>query len=426
MSYDLEKLKKKMEIAKYKLLEDKFIFFGMLCLYLNYYIKEDIGTACTDGKNIYFDPEYLNNISIAELKWIIAHEVMHVANLHIKRLGDRNKRLWNIATDYCIHSILKEFEDSTFRMASGLLYDSRFDGKSGEEIYQMLMNEHGKSMQQMEQFIQQMMEKLADSHEMWGQCDGKENKDGENAEGSGKGVKISGCNDEGDVSEQDWEHRIISSAKIASEKSCGRMPSYLREILVKIKPPRKDWRQLLSEFIIPEIHDYSFAPPDKRMYSITDCVLPDYNDYTDTVKNIVFFIDVSGSMSSDEINEVYSEVVGAINQFDSLSGYLGYFDTEVHNFKPFEDINDVLENKPLSGGGTWFKVCFKFLQDTEELEMENVAGIIMLTDGECDYEECEELSSQIPVLWIMTQDSVNPAPFGQTVYLRNDKENSRI
>ena len=410
MAYDLKQLQRKILVAQNKLLHKEFCFFGTLALWFKYRVDESVPTAGTNGREIIFNPKFLEELSMGELKWVMAHEIMHVANGHIRRQGTRNKELFNIAADYAIHSILKEFECDSFKMRKDFLYDKKYDGNCAEEIYNKLSQEQnsGKDMSQM---------KTMDDHSQWGKGDkgdgDPQDGDGDPQQGNGESGGIGE-----EVSEEEWKQRMENAAKLASGKMEGKVPAFLQGILAKLRPPRKDWRQLLSEFIQPEISDYSFNPPDKRLYSISDCLLPDFNETEETVKNIVFFIDISGSMSEDDINDVYSEVVGAVNQFTTMNGYLGYFDTQVHNFNKFEDIEDVIKNKPHSGGGTEFQVCFEFLNKNETVEIDDIVGIIILTDGECGYGKSEKLSRGIPTLWVYTDDRIPPAPFGNSTYLK--------
>ena len=413
-SNEIKILSDKISLCKWKLIK-QFPFFGILALKFKYSIDDAIGTAGTDGTNIIFSSKFLKDLSLPELKWVVAHEIMHVSNGHLRRRNGRDAKIFNIAADYAIHDILKGFEDSEFRMPSGEhagLYDEKYHKMSAEQIYDLLLKNAKK--------VNMSCMCTMDNHDEWD----KEKSSSGDKDGKGdKGTVVSGHGvEDNDMSEQEWEQLMISAAKQHQGKSCGNLPAYLKDLLIKLKPPKKDWRQLLNEFVSPIINDYSFNPPDKRMYSVTDCMLPDFNDEAEEVKNIVFWIDISGSMSEKEIVDVYSEVVGAINQFSSMTGWLGYFDTDVHNVDKFEDVQDVLKNKPKSGGGTDFKVCFEAVQNSEHFNLDNVAGIVVMTDGEASFDECEKLSAGISTLWIMTTEHC-AAPFGTTVYLE-DKKNS--
>ena len=67
-------------------------------------------------------------------------------------------------------------------------------------------------------------------------------------------------------------------------------------------------------------------PPDRR-FRESPFFLPDFNDTEIVVKDILFMVDTSGSMSDKQITEAYSEIKGAIDQFGGkLMGWLGFFD----------------------------------------------------------------------------------------------------
>lgn len=425
LKFNKEKLEKKLQISKFKLL-NYFPFFGILALYFRYEIDESIDTAGTDGKRIIFSPKFLDELTISELNWVLAHEIMHVANGHLRRTGSRRPDVFNYAADFAVHSILKDFENESFKMPKEGLYDVKYKGWAVEQIYDDLYEQMGKDLDKKDKMREELAKQMLDNHDIWGKPkDGNNERgkgDGEGKEGGGE----SGGKQEEEISEEEWNQRMLNAAKVASAKSCGKNSSFLNKLLAKLTPPKKDWRTLLQEFIIPEIFDYSFNPPDKRFQFGSDCLIPDFNDTDDAVKNIVFYIDISGSMSDKDISEVYSEVVGALSQFSNMSGYLGYFDTSVHSFKKFEDVSDILENKPHSGGGTEFRVCFEYIHKLDknfEIDKEDISGIVLLTDGYCGFEKCEKLAEGIPVLWVMTEN-IDPAPFGSTIYLRNYEDNN--
>ena len=67
MKYDIAALKRKMLV--------KYPFFGSVVANVSYNENIDIPTAGTDGETIYFNPEYLESMSVEEQTFILAHEV---------------------------------------------------------------------------------------------------------------------------------------------------------------------------------------------------------------------------------------------------------------------------------------------------------------------------------------------------------------
>ncbi|SFB66481.1 vWA domain-containing protein [Ruminococcus albus] len=184
-------------------------------------------------------------------------------------------------------------------------------------------------------------------------------------------------------------------------------------LLKDIREPQIDWRQVLNEFIKQEINDYSFEPPDRR-FQDSDFFLPDFNVPDDKINNILFMIDASGSMSDDDITDVFSEVRGAVEQFSGrLQGWLGFFDAEVTEPVRFEDVEKLDIIRPQGGGGTRFDIIFQYVIDN--MKDEPPVSITILTDGIAEYPP-EDMCNDIPVLWVINNDKVEP-PWGKVVRL---------
>lgn len=100
-------------------------------------------TAATDGKTIYFDPEYLESLSDDERVFILAHELMHIKFEHFKRRVDKNgekrdSETWNIATDAIINANL---ERDGFKIKEGYVNIPEALKYNSEQMYQLLLQE---------------------------------------------------------------------------------------------------------------------------------------------------------------------------------------------------------------------------------------------------------------------------------------------
>jgi predicted metal-dependent peptidase len=119
-------------------------FFGTLLFRLGARARSAIATMATDGVSLYFNPEFVEKLSSAELIGTLAHEVMHPALQHHTRRGGRNPKRWNIACDYAINPMLL---DAGLTLPQDVLYEARFRGMSAEEIYNRLEAEEEHSPQ---------------------------------------------------------------------------------------------------------------------------------------------------------------------------------------------------------------------------------------------------------------------------------------
>lgn len=387
----------------------KYPFYGTLALQLQIVEDPSVGTAAVDGKRFYYSPDFIKKLTEGELNWIVAHEVMHCALGHIWRRGTRQHQKFNIACDYAIHSLLHESESSDFKMPKGCLYDPKFENKSAEDIYDMLpelpsmdINGNGSSKGQDEGEGQgegqqgNGVPQTIDNHSKWGEDDTQANNQ---------------------VKEKDWLEKMISAAEVAESKSQGNVPGMIKRLIGKLKKPQKDWRQLLAEFVQFEVFDYGFLPPDKRLYGFSDVLMPDYNEETEKVQDMVFVIDTSGSIGDRELVSFFSELVGMMQQFQSsVKGHILYVDSNVAAVYDFEDVDDILSAKPAGGGGTDMQEAIRYTMKKTETDDWDTAGMCILTDGYTDYDMTE---SDIPfkVLWLITNESQTP-PYGQVARMK--------
>ena len=136
MKYDINTLKRKMLV--------KYPFFGSVVSDVDYKEDKNISAAATDGKTIYYNPEFLEDLSVSEQTFIFAHEVCHIAFNHVLRSEGKDPELWNIATDAVINQFLKrdglEMVQGGVDMAEAINYDA-------EELYEKLLKEKQQNKQ---------------------------------------------------------------------------------------------------------------------------------------------------------------------------------------------------------------------------------------------------------------------------------------
>lgn len=355
-------------------------FYGLLLMHVTFSLDETLDTAATDGERIYFGPEFLDSISDAELDFVIMHEIMHVVLQHLARKGERDMERFNIAADIVVNSeIMNSFggDERKISVNGEPAMHLTPDGQEGylftaEQVYEML----GKVMP---------ASGFKDDHSMW-----------ESAEENGK-------------LQDAWVQRLKEACAAMEirdpDNSRGLLPAFAERFLKELRNPQIDWRKILTEFVQEEIMDYSFTPPDRR-FDGGDFFLPDFNEREDRLENILFMIDTSGSMSDEMITAAYSEIKGAIDQFDGkLSGWLGFFDALVIPPKPFSDEAELRIIRPEGGGGTDFNAVFEYVRKNMQ---ENLpASIIILTDGYAPFPP-ESVAMGIPVLWLLNNEKVNP------------------
>ena len=382
-------------------------FFGLLLMHMKFALDDDLDTAATDGENIYFGVKFLSEISDSELDFVLMHEIMHVALKHCFRGKELNHEAFNIACDIVINSNIllennNDLNSITIKKWGASMHIAP-DGKEGynytaEQVYEML--------------IKRSSNKKSGSSSLAGSQSEKGDK------GKQAGTSFDDHSRWRDAKEIDetltdlWQKRVEDACKAIEvrEATSGRgiLPLFARRILKELKEPKIDWRAVLSNFVQEEVVDYSFLPPDRRFDG--DFFLPDFSGTDVRVKKILFMIDTSGSMSDELVTSAYSEVKGAIDQFDGkLEGYLGFFDGAIIQPVPFFDEASLSEIKPVGGGGTNFQIIFDYVQKFMADDLPT--SIIILTDGFAPFPP-EKAALGIPVLWVICNEVVTP-PWGK-------------
>ncbi len=404
--------------ARMKLLNEQS-FYGLLLMHVKMAVSERHETAWTDNKRyIYFNTSFMDSISDRELIYVLEHEVMHIVLKHVERMmtGEFDGKLYNIASDIVVNSCIMMSHGGNPLAISLAGYGGPQmhiapDNKEGcehtaEEIYLMLKKKYKQDSDDSEKELKKDGYENWDYHEQGNQ---DEEEDGD---------------DDSSIDEMsmdiNWKSWIINAAELIKKfgsKSVGGLPGLLERYIMYIKEPVLDWRVILNEFVQEEVNDYSFSPPDKR-FSDSDFYLPDYNDTDFSAKKLLFMIDTSGSMSDEDISDVYSEIRGAIDQFDGkLEGWLGFFDAVIYPPCPFTNIEEFETIRLDGGGGTLFSIIFEYVK--EEMSDDLPVSIIVLTDGYAPFPD-EEITEGIPVLWVLTTQ-VEP-PWGKVARINIEQD----
>ena len=400
-------------------------FYGLLLMHMTYTIDEEAPTAYTDGFRIAFGPEFLDNLSDSELDFVMMHEIMHVVLQHCFRGKNFDNERYNIAADIVINSnILYENNMNAQSITLSNYGESMHQTPSGDEGYKYTTEE-----------VYQMVAqppKTKPISPSGGLGDGDDNDSSENKKGGSalgrakkEQAKRNGCGgswddhahwgmlEEDDVLRDVWVKRFEDAVEVISisdpSNSRGLCPLFAERILKELRKPQTDWRTILNDFIQEEVVDYSFSPPDRR-FDDSPFFLPDFNGKEDMVEDVLFMIDTSGSMSDEMITAAYSEIKGAIDQFDGkLKGWLGFFDAAIIEPQPFMNEEEFKAIRPAGGGGTDFQIIFEYVH--KHMSDKPPASIIILTDGYAPFPQ-EKLAYGVPVLWLLNNENVDP-PWGK-------------
>lgn len=369
---DLKKLGTKLAKAKTALiLEHPFV--GTIALNMPFELDDKIKTAATNGKRIKFNPEFVNELTDEEVKFLVAHECFHPMLEHNFRRGERQHKKWNVAADYVINKLLTD--EGIGRMPkAGLLDQNIYNAGHGtsEGIYNILPD---------------MPDDGSGPGDPGNSLDDCEDGDGSPAEQAQQ--------------QAEWKVKVAQAAQ--SAKMMGKMSANMQRLVNEVLQPKVDWRDVLQRFLVKARNDSrSFARFNRRFIS-QGLYLPSVDG--EVMGEVCFAVDCSGSIDQHTINQFAAEISKVKDDLMPARIHVLYFDSEVSHVESYEQHDD-LDIKPHGGGGTDFAPVFEKII---EQGIDPVA-IVFLTDL-C----CHSFGNQpdAPVLWVTTYPG--KAPFGEIV-----------
>lgn len=162
----------------------KYPFFGSVVANSNFIAEPAVATAGTDGKTIYYNPNFIESITDDQKTFIFAHEICHIAFEHIFRSEGKDKDLWNIATDSVVNAFLKQdglsIVEGGIDIPEAINYDA-------EEMYKKLLEEKKQQQQAKEQGNGQNQKDSQQQSGSSSESSQEQNKQSQEQSGSGSG-----------------------------------------------------------------------------------------------------------------------------------------------------------------------------------------------------------------------------------------------
>lgn len=352
-------------------------------------------TAATDGRNFYYNTEFINKLSVRECEFLFGHEVLHVVYDHMGRREHRDPMLSNIAADYCVNQDLVDYKIGEKINKVPILLDNKFKGKSFEEVYDYLF-ENAKKIN-----ASDLAKSLLDDH-----------IDGENSENEGDG-KPKLTDQERKAIRDEIKDAILQAAQTCK---ADQLPAGVKRLIKDMTESVINWRELLLQQIQSVIkNDYTWSRPSRKAWHI-DAILPGMKP-GETI-DVAVAIDTSGSIGDAELKIFLSEINGIMESYNEYKITVWSFDTEVYNKQEFssENMESISEYEPKGGGGTDFDANWRYMRENN-IEPKK---LIVFTDGypygswgDPDY--CD-------TVWIIHGNPDATPPFGTWAHYENMKK----
>lgn len=448
---DPEKIETKLTAARTRLILDK-PFLGALVLRLPMVAANPAWcpTTATDARKFYYNPEFIDSLSMGQAQFMLAHEALHCALSHFARRQHRIKHRWDLACDFAINPLLME---DGLSAPPNMHFMPQYLGMTAEEIYPLIdenddsetLDQHlydqdnqsgggqqGQPPRNERDAEQQQGHRPDNGH---GDRDQNENHgekplDEQSNEQQGKGAQplqnepgssdsenstpetqqSEGATapdpltpDERDTLEVQWQQRLAGAAQQAMQ--AGKLGGSMARLIDHLLQPQLPWRMLLARYMTAMARDdFSYMRPSRRE---GDAILPSLKS---SQIDIAVAVDTSGSIKATEIEEFLSEIAALKGQARARVTVLPC-DSQLAPgapwvIEPWEDFDT--PGQLSGGGGTDFRPVFEWIGNNglrPEL-------LVYFTDAEGQFPEQEP---NYPVIWLVK--GKEKPPWGQRIQL---------
>lgn len=341
--------------------------------------NEPLDTAATNGLTLWWNPEFFLSLDKESRVTVLAHEIWHVAYMHMARIGSRDPDVHNIAADHVINLMLKKH--GYYMGGFPYIMDKKYDEWSTEDVYDDLM-------------------KNPPPPPPIGGAGGK------TPDGLGKDIIPAMT----DTEVADVLGAVVSAMTTAKMSgAAGDIPGEIEFIVDRFLNPKLPWETLLYNFF-NEMTDmeYSFRRPNRRYQ---DPIMPGMAGVSG-LEHLIYYLDISGSISDDDILRFNSEIKFIKDEFNPRTLTLVTFDTTIHDIYTFE-MDDPFEKIIVTGrGGTDLHDVF------DHANMNMPSAMIIFTDL---FVGIPAEAPNCPLIWVCTNNPSAAVPYGKLIHLNKDR-----
>jgi len=349
----------------------KYPFLGSLAIMMPVIESKEAGegTTCVDEKGVfYYNPEWVEKMSVPDAMFEVAHEVMHL----VQRCSDRypsggNHNLWNMAADMVVDTMLIESSLPQSEVSKKVItpnVQKHASGKTTEQIYRELLKQTNTNSGS------------GDGQSMI--VIGEKNEDGTpkgNGQGAGERKCISGCLGKKVDAEtkEKWKQNIINA--VNQSRNRGNIPGWANEFVANISKPSVNWRHFIRSKAQSAFRGrFSWIRPGRRSSAIGFRLM----SRKPSPKGAVVMIDTSGSISDRELNQFVSECMGILKTTNCAWLKIYFHDVECYHFEEY-DKNSIKKIKVTRGGTSHIDVFEKVIEHEKDVGL-----VVAFTDlGTC-------------------------------------------
>jgi len=343
-------------------LQDLMLFFPLCGL--SYFgeavqVREErsIRTLMTDGRRVFYSPDWINGITPNARIFDLLHEWLHIFFNHVARTGDRNKKTWNVAADMVVVReaclILSRGGNIWTAPPDGIIPQPWAADMTAEEIYDELMKqqslpagkgsgehesgedfaepEHDPSVGEEEDFLRTFMEEIAQA--------------------------------------------VLIQEQITSTPKSEMLTKAIRDRLTDLEKSTVPWSRLLRGTLISQMGQVAptYSPP--RMRYFPAITLPSMRSLKE--EKLIILIDVSTSVGPRLLKTFVSNVLPAAQRANEVM--IVTFDSDVRETIRTKNPKAVFSSLTFQPGHHKYTSVVSAFDIVEAYKPK---AIVCLTDGE--------------------------------------------
>jgi predicted metal-dependent peptidase len=317
-----------------------------------------VAAVSPEAAEIYVNP--MTRLSVAEWRFVLAHELLHAALRHDARVGGRDPYTWNVACDYVVNGWLVEM--GVGELPEGLLYDPQLTGLSCEAVYDRTATDLRR------------VRRLSTPR----------------GRGAADIIDAAARPDPRPFVDLDRYYRDALAQGLSFHRRSGRglVPAGLEEDIWALEQPAPPWDVALADWFAEHVPGRetrrSYGRRSRRQSASPDIPRPGRVRPAEPVPRATFgvVLDTSGSMDRALLGKALGAVAAYAGARDVPRVRVVFCDAAAHD-AGYLEVTAIAERVRVRGrGGTRLQPGIDLLERAEDFPPDG--PILVITDGRCD------------------------------------------